>query len=348
MHGAFNITNIIINNVIIKNMQQAFSEYIKIIGKGQKGGRGLTRDEAYNAMKMVLAGEVTGDQRGAFLMLLRTREETPEEVIGFVDACRELIEDDVQTLSPTLDIGCYAGKRRQLPWYLLAVAVLAAQGHRIMLHGAHEPGSGRLYASKALPILGLAEAKSISDAKHQLDAIGVTYLDLSYLLPALDTIIKLREVFGLRSCANTLARLLNPTAAKYCVQGVYHMHLDHKHCRVNENYPHIDALCFRGDGGDPEVNGERETELFVTRNGETQEIRLPIITEKWALKDTRMDVNDMLEVWQGIRNHVYGEQAIIGTLASYLVLLEQHNTSDAIAKAHALWLKRDKSSLPFS
>ena len=76
-------------------MQQPFSEYIKIIGKGQKGGRSLTRDEAYHAMKMVLANEVTGDQRGAFLMLLRTREETPEEVIGFVDACRELIEPEV-------------------------------------------------------------------------------------------------------------------------------------------------------------------------------------------------------------------------------------------------------------
>ena len=73
-------------------MQQAFSEYIKIIGKGQKGGRSLTRDEAYNAMKMVLAGEVTGDQRGAFLMLLRTREETPEEVIGFVDAVSKSIK----------------------------------------------------------------------------------------------------------------------------------------------------------------------------------------------------------------------------------------------------------------
>ncbi|KTF07141.1 protein containing Glycosyl transferase, family 3 [marine sediment metagenome] len=68
--------------------------------EGQKGGRSLTRDEAYHAMKMVLANEVTGDQRGAFLMLLRTREETPEEVIGFVDACRELIEPEVKNPSP--------------------------------------------------------------------------------------------------------------------------------------------------------------------------------------------------------------------------------------------------------
>jgi anthranilate phosphoribosyltransferase len=342
MQGIFSTPNHTINS-----MQQAFSEYIKIIGKGQKGGRSLTREEAYNAMKMVLANQVTGDQRGAFLMLLRTREETPEEVIGFVDACRELIESDVQSLAPTLDIGCYAGKRRQLPWYLLAVAVLAQQGYSIMLHGAHEPGSGRLYASKALPILGLDEAVSIVEAKRQLEEKGVTYLDLSHLLPSLDTIIKLRDVFGLRSCANTLARLLNPTAAKYCVQGVYHMHLDHKHCRVNENYPNIDALCFRGDGGDPEVNGERETELFVTRGGKTQEVLLPVIAEKWAMKDTNMDVNDMLDVWQGHRSHVYGEQAIISTLASYLVLLESREPNDAVAHARELWSTRQKTSTPF-
>ncbi|CAB9492685.1 glycosyl transferase family protein [Alteromonas macleodii] len=328
-------------------MQQPFSEYIKIIGKGQKGGRSLTRDEAYHAMKMVLANEVTGDQRGAFLMLLRTREETPEEVIGFVDACRELIEPEVKTLTPTLDIGCYAGKRRQLPWYLLAVAVLAKNGYSIMLHGAHEPGSGRLYASIALPKLGLVEVTSIAEAHQQLADKGVTYLDLSYLLPALDTIIKLRDVFGLRSCANTLARLLNPTSAEFCVQGVYHMHLDHKHCRVNENYPSINALCFRGDGGDPEVNGERETELFITRNGKTDEVIMPVVADKWALKDKDMNVDDMLDVWTGKASSLYGEQAILSTLSSYLVLLHNCGVADALSQARELWSKRQKTAMPF-
>ncbi|BFT29145.1 glycosyl transferase family protein [Alteromonas sp. D210916BOD_24] len=328
-------------------MQQPFSEYIKIIGKGQKGGRSLTREEAYHAMKMVLADQVTGDQRGAFLMLLRTREETPEEVIGFVDACRELIKPDVKTLSPMLDIGCYAGKRRQLPWYLLAVAVLAQNGYSIMLHGAHEPGSGRLYASKALPALGLPEVDDIAQAKLQLADTGVTYLDLSQLLPALDTIIKLREVFGLRSCANTLARLLNPSAAPYCVQGVYHMHLDHKHCRVNENYPAFNALCFRGDGGDPEVNGERETTLFLTRHAKTEELVLPVVADKWALKDKEMNLGDMLALWSGSGQSVYGEQAIISTLASYLVLLESCDIADALVQARQLWRQRNKACKPF-
>lgn len=329
-------------------MSQQFSHYIKIIGKGQKGGRSLTRQEAYESMKMVLSNQVTGEQRGAFLMLLRTREETPEEVIGFVDACRELLEPELTHLTPTLDIGCYAGKRRQLPWYLLATAVLAQNGYTVMLHGAHEPGSGRLYASKALPTLGLPEVNSIAEASAQMKLFGATYLDLSYLLPVLNTLIKLREVFGLRSCANTLARLLNPTSAPFCVQGVYHMHLDHKHCRVNESYPSVNALCFRGDGGDPEVNSERKTELYVTRNGKTDEIILPELAEKMALKDTQMNVHDMLAVWQGVTSHLYGEQAIHATLTSYLVLLKDCELAVAQKEALAMWRCRNTQALPFS
>ena len=329
-------------------MPEQFSDYIKIIGKGQKGGRSLTRTEAHDAMKMVLSNKVTGDQRGAFLMLLRTREETPQEVSGFVDACRELLEPEMVSLTPTLDIGCYAGKRRQLPWYLLAVAVIVQQGYSVMLHGAHEPGSGRLYASQVLPTLGLPEVTSIEAAKQQMDVYGVTYLDLSYVLPPLNTLIKLREVFGRRSCANTLARLLNPTSAPNSVQGVYHMHLDHKHCRVNENYPAFNAMCFRGDGGDPEVNSERVTELFITSKGSTETVVIPELVSKCALKDTQMNPNDMLALWRGDRGHYYGEQAIQATLASYLILLKQYSVSQALSIANEMWNQRDKNSLPFS
>jgi len=281
-------------------------------------------------------------------MLLRTREETPDEVIGFIDACRELLEPELANLTPTLDIGCYAGKRRQLPWYLLSTALLARNGYTVMLHGAHEPGSGRLYASKALPILGLPEVSGIAEAKRQMSEYGVTYLDLSHLLPALNTLIKLREVFGLRSCANTLARLLNPTSAPFCVQGVYHMHLDHKHCRVNESFPAFDALCFRGDGGDPEINSERKTELFITRKGSTEEVILPEWAEKMALKDTQMNVNDMLALWRGETSHLYGEQAIHASLVGYLILLEGVSIEKAHHAAEDMWRGRDKVALPFS
>ncbi len=329
-------------------MSQEFSQYIKIIGKGQKGSRSLTQEEAFTSMKMLLAGEVTGDQRGAFLMLLRTREETPDEVIGFVRACHELIPTEIKTLQPDVDIGCYAGKRRQLPWYLLSAALLAKAGKKVFLHGAHEPGSGRLYASHVLPTLGLPAVETIDAANDQLAKANATYLDLGVVLPPLNTLIKLREVFALRSCANTLARLLNPTAAPYCVQGVYHMHLDHKHRHVNEAFANYASLCFRGDGGDPEVNSERSTELFITRKGETETPVLPEMTDKWAMKDREMDIDDMLAFWQGDTEHHYGAQAVHATLVAYLMLTESIAREEAVNHANSLWQNRDKTSLPFA
>ncbi|RDV28022.1 glycosyl transferase family protein [Alteromonas aestuariivivens] len=329
-------------------MSHPFSQYIKIIGKGQKGARALTREEALDSMHMLLSNQVTGDQRGAYLMLLRTREETSEEVIGFLQACRSLLRPELAQLKADLDVGCYAGKRRQLPWYLLAVAALAQSGHRVFLHGAHEPGSGRLYASHVLPALGLEPIGSVADSARQLDTYGASYLDLGVVLPELDTLIKLREVFGLRSCANTLARLLNPSAARFSVQGVYHMHLDEKHRFVNEAFADYDSLCFRGDGGDPEVNSERPTDLFITRGGETQKIVLPEFTGSWAVKDKALDVNDMLEVWQGKASNKYGDQAIAATLTSYLMLAENMPVEAATKQAELVWQARNQNSLPFS
>ena len=117
---------------------------------------------------------------------------------------------------------------------------------------------------------------------------------------------------------------------------------------MNESFPAFEALCFRGDGGDPEVNSERKTELYVTRNGSTEEIILPELTEKMALKDTQMNVNDMLAVWRGETSHLYGEQAIHATLVSYLILLEGYDVDEANTLATQMWAKRDKTALPFT
>ena len=53
-----------------------FVPYLQAIGRGQRSGRTLTQDEACVAMTLLLENKITPEQRGAFLMLLRVREET--------------------------------------------------------------------------------------------------------------------------------------------------------------------------------------------------------------------------------------------------------------------------------
>ncbi|WP_421132995.1 glycosyl transferase family protein [Alteromonas sp. A079] len=327
-------------------MQKApFSHYIQAIGKGKRGYRHLTFDEAYDAMSQLLDEQIAPEQAGAFLMLLRMQEESVNELSGFTKACRERLPNNDASWNATVDIGCYAGKRRQLPWYLLSVALLAQHGHRVFLHGTSEPGSQRFYASHALADLGLPLAQSIGEASTHMDSYRACYLDLDVVLSPLSRIIKLRELFGLRSCANTLARLLNPSAAPFAVQGVYHTHLDERHAEVNKTLAQH-SLVFRGDGGDPEINRDRNTNLFITREGITEHIVMPE-AESWTMKECSFTSETMLAVWHGEQRHDYAEQAILATLASYIMLIESCSLSEGLRQAEQWWNERNQSELPF-
>ena len=58
--------------------EHPFAPFVRILGKGKRGARNLTRAEAREAMGMLLDEKVEDTQLGAFLMLLRHKEESPE------------------------------------------------------------------------------------------------------------------------------------------------------------------------------------------------------------------------------------------------------------------------------
>ena len=84
--------------------EHPFAPFVRILGKGKSGSRSLSRAEARQAFGMILRGEVEAVQVGAFLMLLRVKEETGEELAGFVEACRDrLPAEDYAVLKRTMD-----------------------------------------------------------------------------------------------------------------------------------------------------------------------------------------------------------------------------------------------------
>ena len=66
----------------------AFSPFVRLLGRGKTLSRGLDANEAETAFGMILDGEALPEQIGAFLMLLRMKEETGAEIAGFVRAAR--------------------------------------------------------------------------------------------------------------------------------------------------------------------------------------------------------------------------------------------------------------------
>lgn len=323
-----------------------FSQYIQIIGRGKKASKPLTQQQAYQAFKLLLANEATPEQVGAFLMLLRVKEESVEELAGFTQACREFNNTDLTCINADLDIGCYAGKRRHLPWFILAILCLAQQGYRFFLHGTQEPSSSRLYLSEAFQVLGLPMAISAQQAQSNIDNFGFAYLDLAYCNRNLNNLIQMRDMFGLRSPANTLARMLNPSSSNYSFHGVFHRDYEQKHSRVATLLTNEKIGCIRGEGGEVEVNPERPFDLYI-QDKITTVINFPALLKYRQIKPAEFNLNELEQLWLGELKFEYAEQAIVGTIATLLALLTTvREPQHLIQDAKRLWRKR--VNLPFS
>ena len=170
-----------------------FSQYIKLTGRGEKGRRSLTQKEAYDALSSYLRGEADLLQLAVLLMLQRVRCETPQEVAGYVEALREKIEAPWQQLNVDLDWPCYAGKKRQPPWLLLAAKLLAQNGVRILLHGFNGIDSLKFQIEEACPLLQIPMAQSAQQADEHLQAQGICYVPLSAYCSELIPLLELRE-----------------------------------------------------------------------------------------------------------------------------------------------------------
>ena len=131
-----------------------FARFVRLLGRGKTLSRALTIEEAEQAMAMILAGETLPEQLGAFLMLLRIKEETGEEIAGFIRAARAALPPS-DAPSVDLDWPAYAGKKRQLPWFLLAALLMAQAGWRVAMHGLDGVTEGRLYVGETLAQLGV-------------------------------------------------------------------------------------------------------------------------------------------------------------------------------------------------
>jgi anthranilate phosphoribosyltransferase len=322
-----------------------FARFIGILGRGKTKTRSLTVDESETAMRMLLGGEVLPEQIGAFLMLLRVKEESPEEIAGFVRGVRASLK--VPRVFVDVDWPSYAGKRRQLPWFLLAALVLARSGRRILMHGVAGHTEGRVYTRDALVHLGLPVAHDLDDAARQVERAGFAYLPLERMSPRLAKLFELKSILGLRSPVHTLARLLNPLESSCSVQAVFHPGYlaIHRDAALLLGQKHM--AVFRGEGGEVERRPNKPCEVITLQDGVVhEETWPPTIPDPRLAADENMDLGRLGALWRGEITDTYAEAAVIGTLAIVLRALgDAPDAERAHAQAESLWQGRDRGRL---
>lgn len=326
--------------------EHPFAPFVRILGRGKRARRDMTRQEAYEAFRLVLAGEVTDAQLGAWLLLLRVKEETSDELAGMILACREWIA--ARHRMPTVDVDwpTYAGKRKHAPWYLLAALALASQGIRVLMHGGIEHTPGRLYAEQALREMGIAPAASLAEAESRLAEQAFSYLPLRVLCPPLERMLGLRYELGLRSPINTLARCINPAGAPTTLQSVFHPAYNGLQQEAAARLGDRRLVLFKGEGGEIEIRPDATTRLFGLRDEAVLDLEWPATLSRQSPPDT-VSVRPLLALWRGTERDVYGEQAVLQTMAVTLFAMGRTDSvAESIGLATRYWEGRDRLLLP--
>lgn len=324
------------------------AQALGIIGRGPGRSRPLTRSEARDAFAALLQGTALDVQAGAFLLLMRYRGETPEELAGLVDAARaHIAQVDIGaapggSVRPALDWPSYAaGRTRGLPWYLLAARLLGEAGVPVLMHGDNDLQTGGIGAVQGLAALGLSPAADLSEAAGRLGHEGFVYLPLAGLSPDLKRLLDLRSVLGLRSPVNTLVRHLNPLDAPATLIGVFHPNYLDSHAEASLL---LDAGRWlgvvKGAGGEGERRPHKPVDLRLVEQGTSKVEHWPALLAA-APADSPDDPARLAALWRGEAEDPEGEATVIGTAAVALRIAGRASTpwaADALARS--LWSHR--------
>ncbi len=325
-----------------------FAKYVAILGRGKTKQRHLTLEESRDSMSMLLRGEAEPEQIGAFLMLLRLKEEAPEEIAGFALAVKDLIELPDGMPKVDLDWSSYAGKKRQLPWYILSALLLAKDGHKVFMHGTEGHTPGRVYTRECLKELGIPVSTTYQQAAKNLTLSNFAYMPLEAISQPLKAMIELKPILGLRSPVHSFTRMINPLDAPVEMIGIFHRgFMDiHAGAAVAMNQPNI--AVFRGEGGEAERRPGKTCEVWSVHDGEISEARWPAILDNpRQAVDEAMNIADLASLWRGEISSEYAQAAVTGTLAIAIKTMKLETTIEAAEiRATAMWDNRDKTTLP--
>ncbi len=184
-------------------------------------GVDLTRDEARGAMQAIMGGEATPSQVAGYLVALRMKGETVDEITGSAEAMREaaiMVSSDAERLVDTAGTGGDGAGTINIS--TAAALVAAGAGVTVAKHG-NRGVSSECGSADVLEALGVTLLDDPQRQAEILASVGFAFLFAPFQHPAMKHAVGPRKELGVRTVFNVLGPLTNPAGARRQVVGVY-------------------------------------------------------------------------------------------------------------------------------
>ncbi|HBI69324.1 MAG TPA: DNA-binding protein YbiB [Massilia sp.] len=248
------------------NDQFPAARFIKEIGRGVKGARSMSREDAASLYGAMLDGRVSDLELGGILLAMRIKGESVEELAGFMDAAERSfapLPSPAGEYAPVL-IPSYNGARKLANLTPLLALLLAREGVPTLVHGVRND-PGRVTTAEILGEMGLAEAGSSAELQDAFAARRPAFMPIETLAPALAHQLSLRRILGVRNSTHTLVKILQPFdgPALRLVSYTHPEYLETLAQYFTTAAPHErgDAFLMRGTEGETVANPHRAQQI---------------------------------------------------------------------------------------
>ncbi len=233
----------------------------------------LTREEATKAFDIIMAGEATDAQIGGFLMILRQRTESIDEITAAATAMRKHAQ---KVLAPdgAIDIvGTGGDGIGTLNISTATTLVVAGTGVCVAKHGNKNLSS----KSGAADVLTMSGINTMIDAKkvqNVLDGAGIAFMMAPMHHPAMQFVMPARTQLATRTIFNILGPLTNPASVKRQLTGAFSEDLLRIMAEVLTNLGTEYAWLVHGGDGTDELSIVAPSKVVETRNGILREFTI--------------------------------------------------------------------------
>jgi anthranilate phosphoribosyltransferase len=256
-------------------------EYIPVLLEN----RDLTRDQAEAAMMDIMTGQATPSQISAFLIGLKKKGETVDEITAIARVMRSFS----RTVSPNVDgyllDTCGTGGDRIKTFNVSTTAafVIAASGVRVAKHG-NRSFTSRCGSADVLEQLGVKLDIEPALVERAIEEIGIGFMFAPNFHPAMKNVASIRREIGVRTVFNILGPLTNPAGANAQLIGVYDSELLEPMCVAAYNLGAKSVMTVYGLDGVDEISLTGKTVIVKQQNGKT--VREEILPEDLGLNET--------------------------------------------------------------
>jgi len=231
----------------------------------------LTRSEAFEVMNEIMSGQATQAQIAGFLIALRAKGETPEEIAGCAEAMRAHVVVVEPKRTDLVDVvGTGGDGQRTINISTAAALVAAAAGAGVAKHG-NRAASSACGSADVLEALGFNLELTPERIARSIDELGFGFMFAQAHHPAMKYAGPVRRELATRTIFNILGPLTNPAGARCQVIGVYSAALVRPIAEALLQLGSKRAFVVHGAGGLDELSPLGPNEVCEVRGGQVIE-----------------------------------------------------------------------------